>query len=368
MGIILRESRLIHTKQQHAKLLGSSKYIFDRTKDYPIRLKRPVEKKKPIDQIQYELDTIEALLSVNSNLTINEAAEMAEWACTPEKRAKKTEYSLNKQKVREKCAAFFGLKKSRKFMAFYTISFPVGFSDDLCMQVFNTWLTRSRKLGLSSYLWVAERQCNGTLHFHLLTNNFLNVRRVNRFMAKAIETQINKHNIETAGIEYINNKGEKRISEQFTVAGYNGVDVKPVNNNRKRLNQYLTKYISKNDIVFFRLPYHSSRDISELFTAESFRSFRDSDFRYILKQLQHVTTFVIDNEYASIEFLNTKQPNGKYFNPPDDWYWFMHFWNEQVYDIHNKKQYDLIGYEEKGNYIPKWKKPFTKELLNHIIN
>jgi len=61
------------------------------------------------------------------------------------KRPKKTEYKLNKKKVREKCSAFFGIRQSKKFLAFYSISFPQNFPDEFAYQCFNTVLTRLRR-------------------------------------------------------------------------------------------------------------------------------------------------------------------------------------------------------------------------------
>lgn len=59
----------------------------------------------------------------------------------PKKKEKKTEYKLNKKIVREKCSAFFGLKQSRKFLAFYSISYPMGFPDDYAFKCLNTLFT-----------------------------------------------------------------------------------------------------------------------------------------------------------------------------------------------------------------------------------
>jgi hypothetical protein len=76
------------------------------------------------------------------------------------------------------------LEKSRKFLAFYSIRFPVGLPDEKAYKIFNTWFTRCRRdSGLKTYLWVAERQKNGTIHFHLLTNDFLPIKAVNGYMA-----------------------------------------------------------------------------------------------------------------------------------------------------------------------------------------
>jgi len=325
MGVILKENNLIHTKMRHEKFLGSSRYRFDKGTN-TIYLKEklrplisftgnePIEEKDFSDEIKEYLKS-DSLMAAFDREPIEEKP----------KKPKKKEYKLNKKKVREKCSAFFGLKQSRKFLAFYTISFPMGFPDDNAFTCLNTLYTRLReKCGLKSYLWVAERQKNGTIHFHILTNTYMYVRTVNHFMAKAIETQV----------DALEKKG---ISINYDVTKYNGVDVRHVNNNRKALNSYLTKYVSKNSIALNRLPYHSSRDISELFTAETFTSIYDSDFSAIREALKHITTFVVDNEYCTIEYLCQKQENGKFFNPPNEWYWLRDFCNEQIYNNHYSK-------------------------------
>ncbi len=102
--------------------------------------------------------------------------------CVVKKEEKKS-YRLNKSKVKKKCHALSRLEKSKKFLAFYSISFPVGLPDENAYKIFNTWLTRCRRnSGLKTYLWVAERQKNGTVHFHLLTNDFMPIKQVNDYM------------------------------------------------------------------------------------------------------------------------------------------------------------------------------------------
>lgn len=175
-------------------------------------------------------------------------------------------YGLRKTKIRNKILNFFSLNKSKKFCAFYSISFPIEITDEIGYKVFNTWLTRCRKeCGLKSYLWVAERQKNGTLHFHLITHNYMAIRIVNEFMRQSLFTQYEKGFL----------KCNPKVIEK-----YNGVDVdnlyhskrKKNNNGRlsrmqaqRKLSYYLTKYISKNETKSERLPWHCSRDISALF-------------------------------------------------------------------------------------------------------
>lgn len=162
-------------------------------------------------------------------------------------------YKLNKSKVKKKCHALSRLERSKEFLAFYTISFPQNLTDLTGYKIFNTWLTRCRKKsGLKTYLWVAERQKNGTIHFHLLTNNFMKIKVVNGFMASALKTEKRKGN---------------KVLKNIEIEIYNGVDVKRVEKSTKGLVNYLAKYISKNDIKFYRLPWHCSRNVSRLFTS-----------------------------------------------------------------------------------------------------
>lgn len=329
LGVILKENNIIYTNQKHEKFLGSSIWRFDTENNCIVKKIRDYEKEANSTKPEFvELNTFEKECS-NEYLRVRQA-QSREFLLNAEmsKRPKKTEYRLNKKKVREKCSSFFGLKQSRKFLAFYSISFPAGMADEYIMQCYNTFLTRCRKdMRLKSYLWVAERQKNGTLHFHVLTNNFMAIRRVNWYMAKAIENIIKKNNLDL----------------NFDVKKYNGVDVKRCNNNRKALNQYLTKYISKNEIEFFRLPYHSSRDISQLFTAETFKHESSPEFSFIRKALYHLKTFVVDNEYCTIEYLNQLQANGKWFSPPESWYWLLHHVNEQIYMNFHELNFDKLS-------------------------
>ena len=61
------------------------------------------------------------------------------------------------------------------------------------------------------------------------------------------------------------------------------------------------------------------------------------------RDLKHVVTTVVDNEYATVEYLNVVQPNGKYFVPPDKWYWFLNFVNEQIYkNCHSNVKFNVL--------------------------
>lgn len=209
---------------------------------------------------------------------VNRYRDLSNFIHTPVQQEKKT-YKINKAKVRKRLTALCRLDQSKKFLAFYSVTFPSQSSDKVIYQIFNKWLTNCRtRYGLTTYVWVAERQKNGTLHFHILTNNRMDISKVNRAMANSIETSVNQGLAEWG-------------SSSKTL--YNGVDVDSVQTPKKRQYEtreqyrkrikaykrhsiyerikwatlYMTKYLTKNNDTFEHLPYHCSRDISQLFTS-----------------------------------------------------------------------------------------------------
>lgn len=230
-------------------------------------------------------------------------------------------YKLNKSKVKKKCYALSRLNKSKAFLAFYSISFPINLSDEVCYKLFNIWLTRCRKAtGLNTYLWVAERQKNGTIHFHLLTNDFMAIKIVNGFMAKALKTE---------------KKTGNDVLKQVNIEAYNGVDVKKVSNNRKSLIGYLIKYVAKNNIEFYRLPWHCSRDVSVLNTSTNF--IEPDDKKYFDK-------LPLIKDISKIEDLYRVKKTEKYnvagfnFIPDDDLYDEIDSYNEAFYNEYQEKK------------------------------
>lgn len=212
-------------------------------------------------------------------------------------------YGLRKTKIRNKILNFFNLNASKKFCAFYSISFPVEISDEIGYKCLNTWLTRCRKeCGLKSYLWVAERQKNGTLHFHLITHNYMAIRQVNEFMKQCLITQFSKGFLNCS----------YKVLEK-----YNGVDVDNLYHSKKgrnknqrlskadstrKLSLYLTKYISKNDTKSNRLPWHCSRDISALFISINYQDVTNLEIADLIQDNpEAVTTY--EKEYFTMHYF-----------------------------------------------------------------
>lgn len=191
---------------------------------------------------------------------------------TVERETQKRLYGMNVSKFRQKAVAYSLLRKSLKFLAFYSISFPGGIQDDICYRIFNSVLTRLRRdMGLKSYMWVMERQKNGTIHYHMLTHDYMNVREVNRLFAVGIEGFVEKG---------LCTWGRSSLSK------YNGVDVKAVikkgnlaetrkrNVIVERVIGYLAKYMSKEIKSESHRVWHCSRLVSALFIS----SWVDDDY------------------------------------------------------------------------------------------
>lgn len=161
-------------------------------------------------------------------------------------------YKLNKNKVRDKCFALSNLKMSKKFMAFYSVSFPEGFPDKAAISVMNNVLTNVRSKSLKfNYLWIVERQKNGTIHFHMLVNRYFNIRVFNYKFACAIENELLKNN----------DNGIK-----FNKSRYNGCDVVKVRSWRG-VSQYISKYVSKSVELFKCRTLGMDRRLSKMFTS-----------------------------------------------------------------------------------------------------
>jgi len=208
------------------------------------------------------------------------------------KRSMKDKREINRTKVKSKMFALMNLKCSRRFIAFYSVSFPEGTTDDQAFECWNLWLTRLRKTyNLLNYIWVTERQKNGTIHYHMLTNNYMPILQINRAMAIIINNRVLENKMHWGG---------------SSLDRYNGVDVDSIFNSKRHkktgkslnptqvrqwITNYITKYVTKNTEKFSRLCWHCSRSVSILFTATL----------YMIQEARKVTDFLprIRNKYIN---------------------------------------------------------------------
>lgn len=183
------------------------------------------------------------------------------------------EYFVNKKEVRQRLLGFINTQAGKKELYFWTVTFPMGTSDNEAFKIYNNWLTqlRQRKM-LKNYLWVTERQGekstigNTTIHFHIAIPHRMSVQRANQLM-RGILKGAAKKGIIPASVYACNR--------------YNGVDIAKNRTTRRVVNfaikkgsralvTYLTKYVTKNDVGFLHLAWYGSRGYSSIFTGVTF--------------------------------------------------------------------------------------------------
>jgi hypothetical protein len=167
-------------------------------------------------------------------------------------------------KVKDKATAFF--RSCPGDRVFCTLTFVASVSDRTGVTILNKFLTQLRKeFKALQYLWVAERQDNGNIHFHIILNKRLPIRKYNALWVLQQyrsglrgQTQFGV----PVGIEEI----EQRYKNGSIHRVFNPVDVKKVSS-IAGLSSYLTKYITKQKKTHFGcLSWHCSRGVSRLFT------------------------------------------------------------------------------------------------------
>jgi hypothetical protein len=187
----------------------------------------------------------------------------------PETKKREIQYFVNEKLISARTFSYV-MAMDKPVLHAFTISFPLCVSDDQGYQYLNTWLTRcGEEIHLRDYLWVAERQPDtGTIHFHLLVPQYLNVVKANRIMQVILCTQIKKRKLNWHrsaakrynGVDIAKNRNTKRVTN-FAKPGA-----------RKALVSYIVKYFSKGKKNqakegFSHYAWHNSRGFSSMMTA-----------------------------------------------------------------------------------------------------
>lgn len=236
--------------------------------------------------------------------------------------SRKSTYRINKKEVSHRIRGFINQMKGEKLLYFWTVTFPEKTTDDTAYILLNKWLTRLRQEKmLKEYLWIAERQQNNTIHFHMVINQKMDVKKANKYMRASIMHSINK-----GEIQY----------DRTAATRYNGVDIakdrktrRVINfgkqNKQKSLTNYLTKYVTKNDGSFQHLAWHSSRGYSNLITAVRFTWNEYSNSK---------TESLLDNDNTIItEYYTFRRWKG---SPPPDLLKYLGLLNRDIQELIQK--------------------------------
>lgn len=235
---------------------------------------------------------------------------------TEPKQKRIPKYSIDKTEVTNRIKGYLNQMRGEKMLYFWTISFPNGTPDDSAYILLNKWLTRLRtERMIKDYLWIAERQENNTVHFHMVINQKMNVQKANKYMRASIMHSINKGEIMYSRLDAMRYNGVDIAKDRKTRRVTNFAK----GNKQKSLSNYLTKYITKNNSTFAHLAWHSSRGYSNLITAVRFTMSEYSKGN--VEQL-------VDNEKPIIhEFYTFRRWKG---SPPKDLLTYLGLLNHSI--------------------------------------
>jgi hypothetical protein len=168
-------------------------------------------------------------------------------------------------KIKDKATAFY--RASPGSRTFVTLTFIAAVDDRAGIAVLNKFLTViKQRMTNVQYLWVAERQENGNIHFHMIINKRLPVKQFNALWV------LQQYNAGLTGkTKYGESISRREIEDRYengTVGKVlNPFDVKKIRS-IGGLSGYLTKYITKQEKnkPFGCSVWHCSRTVSRLFT------------------------------------------------------------------------------------------------------
>jgi hypothetical protein len=194
----------------------------------------------------------------------------------PSKPVKAKQFIINKKEISHRIRNMVNQMAGEKKLYFWTVTFPEKTNDNTAFILLNKWLTRLRQEKmLRSYLWITERQKNGTIHFHIAIHQRICVQKANKFMRASIMHSINNNEISYSRTDAKNYNGVDISKNRKTRRVTNFAQKK----NEKQLISYITKYISKNNEAYSHLAWHCSRDYSNLITAVRFT---DSEYEQVI--------------------------------------------------------------------------------------
>lgn len=193
--------------------------------------------------------------------------------------SKHTNSKRTKYKIKENMLALYracsGKKGSRSHVVNFTLctlTFVAPVEDKEGMKCLNKFLTVLRdRYGKFSYLWVAERQGNGNIHFHMLADCRFPIGYINSLWVsqqfncgvRNWESDLELYEDHKTTFANLHTEGKYNIVQDYL----NPVDVRSVKT-IDGVSSYLTNYVTKNNGVFDCSAWHCSRGVSRIFTTK----------------------------------------------------------------------------------------------------
>lgn len=184
----------------------------------------------------------------------------------------------SRDKIREKMLAMFnackgknGYRAERVDFTMVTLTFIGRVTDRKATHVLGAFLdVVQRKYRQFNYIWVAEKQENGNIHFHLIADRLFNVHYINSlWTVQQLRNGIRNYEKEAECLE------AERVSIEDLHGGklyksvgkyFNPLDIKKVKT-IDGVSAYLTNYVTKNETVMYGAAgWNCSLPVSRIFT------------------------------------------------------------------------------------------------------
>ena len=187
------------------------------------------------------------------------------------------------------------------------------------------------KYQMKNYIWVAELQTNGNIHFHITTDIYVHYMEIRRVWNKSLELlgyvseyQETRQNMSFLDYSYWRIQGgssdQTKIEKSYNHGQNtnwrdpNTVDIKSVKN-IKSMGAYLAKYISKNTNLeskpglyadslaeFEGRLWYLSQSLSKLGTVKLFMSVKYRDYFELFRKLRDA--FLVQRDFIEMVFFN----------------------------------------------------------------
>jgi len=235
-----------------------------------------------------------------------------------------------------KKSKFFKGKSKKPFsLGFWTLTLPskqMHTHQEIKAKCLNNFFNTMRaKFHMKNYIWVAELQANGNIHFHITTDIYVHYMEIRRVWNKSIELlgyvseyQETRKNMSFSDYSYWRNQNNS-TNRAIIVKSYNHgqntnwrdpntVDIKSVKN-IKSMGAYLAKYISKNTNLeskpgpyadslteFDGRLWYLSQSLSKLGTVKLFMSVKYRDYFELFRKLRDA--FLVQRDFIEMIFFN----------------------------------------------------------------
>jgi hypothetical protein len=191
--------------------------------------------------------------------------------------SKHTTSKRTKDKIKEKMLALYracsGKKGYRSHVVNFTLctlTFVAPVDDRKGVECLNKFLTVLRdRYGKFAYIWVAERQGNGNIHFHMIADSRFPIGYINSLWV-AQQYNCNIRNWESdyqlnedhrTNFANLHTEGKYHLVQDYL----NPVDIRNVKT-IDGVSCYLTNYVTMNTDSFDCSAWHCSRTVSKIFT------------------------------------------------------------------------------------------------------